>query len=324
MTRTALVTGAAGQDGSYLCEALIAQGYQVHGTVRDHQEADVASSPWLGAVEVHEVDLRDHRAIAALVGEVRPDEVYNLAAMSSVAASWEHPVLAAEINALAVAAMLEACAALDSDVRFVQASSAEIFGSAAVSPQSETTPIRPVNPYGAAKAYAHHLVEIYRGRGLHASACVLFPHESTRRPVSFVSRKITSTVAAIAAGRADELVMGSLTPRRDWGWAPDYVDAMIRAARHDDAMDFVIATGRSHEVRDFVAAAFAAVDITDWEPLVKQDPRFMRPAEAVEQRGDASRARDALGWVPTVGFEEIVSRMVQADLAILNEPAPGS
>lgn len=318
-SRVALVTGATGQDGGYLVERLLADGLEVHATAR--RSADAAAAPWLSRAVLHEVDLQDTDALAGLVRDVGADEVYNLAAVSSVAQSWRDPLTTARINGLAVAALLQACEDSGRETRFVQASSAEIFGASQEVPQTEQTPVAPVNPYGAAKAYAHQLTGVYRHRGLHASACILFPHESVRRPDTFVSRKITRTAAAVSLGLESELVMGDLTPRRDWGWAPDYVDAMVRAARHPEAGDFVIATGRAHSVGEFVAAAFAAVGITDWRPLVRQDPQFMRPAEAVDQQGDPTRARELLGWEPTVGFEEIVSRMVQADLELLKTPS---
>ena len=199
-------------------------------------------------------------------------------------------------------------------VRFVQASSAEIFGQPDRSPQTESTPIRPVNPYGAAKAYAHLMVDVYRRRDLHAVSLILYNHESPRRPEQFVTRKITSTVAAIAQGRADHLALGNLDARRDWGWAPDYVDAMVRAARAEQARDYVIATGVGHSVRDFVGAAFTRAGIAEWEPLVVVDPAFVRPADPTELVGDATLARAALDWSPTVDFDEIVGRMVDADL----------
>jgi GDPmannose 4,6-dehydratase len=203
-------------------------------------------------------------------------------------------------------------------VRFVQASSAEIFGEPDTSPQDESTPIRPVNPYGAAKAYAHLMVDVHRRRGLHAVSAILYNHESPRRPPHFVSRKITSTVAAIAQGRADRLLLGNLDARRDWGWAPDYVAAMVRAARADQPRDYVVATGVGHTVRDFVAAAFAHVGIHDWEPYVATDPELFRPADPTDLTGDATLARTTLGWRPTVTFEELVGRMVDADLRALS------
>ena len=195
----------------------------------------------------------------------------------------------------------------------VQASSAEIFGEPERSPQDERTPVRPVNPYGAAKAYAHLMVDVYRHRDLHAVSVILYNHESPRRPTTFVTRKITSTVAAIAAGRAERLTLGNLDARRDWGWAPDYVDAMVRATRHDVPGDYVVATGRAHSVRDFVAAAFEHAGVTDWEPLVEVHADFIRPADPSLLVGDATVARERLGWSPTVTFEDLVGRMVDAE-----------
>jgi GDPmannose 4,6-dehydratase len=198
-------------------------------------------------------------------------------------------------------------------VRVFQASSAEMFGDPAESPQSETTPLRPRSPYGAAKAFAHNLVAVYRGRGLHACSGILFNHESPRRPETFVTRKITRAAALVAAGRQDSVALGNLDARRDWGWAPDYVDAMVRAVRHDLPGDYVIATGKAHSVREFVAAAFSAAGLPDWQRHVTVDPAFARPADAAELVGDSSRARAVLGWAPTLTFEEIVTRMVDAD-----------
>jgi GDPmannose 4,6-dehydratase len=258
----------------------------------------------------------DH--VRGLLLELAPDEVYNLAAVSSVAQSWEWPDLVALVNGSAAVALLESALRVQEHhgrpVRVVQASSAEIFGEPAVAPQTEDTPVRPVNPYGAAKAYAHLMARVYRTRGLHAVGLVLYNHESPRRPRRFVTRKVTSTVAAIARGEADHLTLGSLDVRRDWGWAPDYVDAMVRAARADRPDDFVVATGESHSVRDLVAAAFRAAGVEDWEPLVRTDPGLHRPVDAAAQVGDASRARERLGWAPTRTFEEVVTAMVEADL----------
>ncbi len=270
-------------------------------------------------VELHTGDLTRADDVRALLVDLAPDEVYNLAALSSVARSWSEPELTARVNGMAAAALMESALQVQEKtgrpVRLVQASSAEIFGEPAVSPQDETTPIRPVNPYGAAKAYAHLMVDVYRRRDLHAVSAILYNHESPRRPTQFVTRKITSTVAAIAQGRADRLALGNLDARRDWGWAPDYVDAMVRAARADEPRDYVVATGVGHSVRDFVAAAFRRAGIDDWSGLVTVDPEFVRPADPTDLTGDASRARELLGWSPTVGFEELVGRMVDADLA---------
>ena len=290
MTGRALITGIGGQDGTYLAERLVGEGMEVHALVLS---ADGHPTHCPDEVVLHTGDLGDLAATRELVRD--------------------EPDLTAHVNGQAAVALMES-ARLVGDVRLVQASSAEIFGEPAESPQTETTPVAPLNPYGAAKAFAHLSARVFRQRGLHVSSAILYNHESPRRHERFVTRKITSTVAAIARGDADELVLGNLDARRDWGWAPDYVDAMVRAARADEPSDYVVATGRAHSVREFVAAAFAAAGVTDWEHLVRQDARFFRPADPTELVGDASRAREVLGWAPTVGFEEIVARMVAADL----------
>ncbi len=315
---TALITGITGQDGGYLAERLLAEGCAVHGLVHDgdpHVAALTARAP---GVVLHHGDLTDDASLARVVAAAAPDEVYNLAGISSVAFSWERPVLTADVTALGAARLLEQVWQLQErlgrPVRFVQASSAEIFGDAEIAPQDEHTPVRPNSPYGASKAFAHQLVGVYRGRGLHAVSAILYNHESPRRPPTFVTRKITRAAARISQGLENELVLGNLDARRDWGWAPDYVDAMIRAARHSSAGDYVVATGTAHSVRDFVAAAFARAGVTDWESYVRVDQAFVRPADAVLQLGDSSKARAELGWLPTVDFEELVGRMVDADL----------
>ena len=310
MTAAAFITGIGGQDGTYLAERLVADGMEVHALVL---EADGHPAHCPEHVVLHAGDLGDVEATRQLVREIAPREVYNLAAISSVAQSWDEPDRTAHVNGQAAVALMES-ARLVGGVRFVQAASAEIFGEPAESPQTEATRVAPVNPYGAAKAFAHLSAGVFRQRDLHVSSLVLYNHESPRRPERFVTRKITSTVAAIARGEADELVLGNIDARRDWGWAPDYVDAMVRAARADEPADYVVATGRAHSVRDFVAAAFAAAGVGDWEPLVRQDAAFFRPVDPTELVGDASRARAVLGWEPTVAFEEIVARMVTADL----------
>ena len=311
MTR-ALVTGVGGQDGSYLAERLLADGTEVHALVL-HDDAQAQHCP--ADVQLHVGDLADVSSTRRLVLDLAPDEVYNLAAISSVAQSWAEPDLVSRVNGHAAVALLESARQVGDHVRVVQASSAEIFGDPDRTPQTEQTPVRPLNPYGAAKAYAHISVAVQRQRGLHASSLVLYNHESPRRPMRFVTRKITAGVAAIAQGRARELVLGNLDARRDWGWAPDYVDAMVRAARADVPDDYVIATGVGHTVRDFVAAAFGCAGIADWEPLVTTDPTLTRPADATALVGDAARARDALGWSPSVDFDGVVAAMVDADLA---------
>jgi GDPmannose 4,6-dehydratase len=263
-----------------------------------------------------------------VVRAAAPDLVVNLGGISSVAYSWDQPVLTGDVSGLGAGRLLELAwqhqERSGRRVSVVQASSAEIFGDPANSPQDESTPIRPASPYGAAKAYAHALVGVYRARGLAASSLVLYNHESPRRPPSFVTRKITQAAARISAGLETTLVLGNLDARRDWGWAPDYVDAMVRALRAPDADDYVIATGQAHAVRDFVAAAFARAGVPEWERHVEVDQRFVRPADAALLVGDASKARRQLGWAPTVTFDELVGRMVEHDVTEVAEtPSEG-
>jgi GDPmannose 4,6-dehydratase len=238
--------------------------------------------------------------------------------MSSVAASWENPVYATEVNALSTAALLDACLRTQDrtgkSIVFVNASSCEIFAGSPDSPQTENTPIRPISPYGASKVLGHSLCQVYRARGLEASNAILYNHESPRRPTRYVTRKITTAVADIAAGRQDRLVLGDLSVRRDWGWAPDFVDAMYRMAVHGKGDDFVVATGVAHSIADFVAAAFAVAGISDWQELVSSDESFIRPAERAAMVGDATKAWESLGWKPTKSFHEIVVAMVESDL----------
>jgi GDPmannose 4,6-dehydratase len=318
----ALVTGATGQDGSYLVEQLLAEGAEVHVLVRAEESQDGRTHPLPDQVHRHVGDLADGTGLGSLVGEVQPTDVYNLGGLSSVALSWQEPALTAQVSGVAVGYLLKAAYDLQESsgraVHFVQASSAEMFGRTSRVPQDETTPLRPLTPYGAAKAYAHHLVGVWRARGLHASSCILYNHESPRRPEAFVTRKITVGAARIARGLQDELAMGNLDARRDWGWAPDYVAAMVLAAREPLGRDYVIATGVSHSVRDFVLAAFRAAGIDDWERHVTLDPQFARPSDAPELVGDSTRARTVLGWSPTVPFDDVVARMVQHDLALLD------
>jgi GDPmannose 4,6-dehydratase len=314
---TAFITGVSGQDGGYLAERLLADGTEVHGLVRSVEDATPVQAAMPG-LSLHVGDLNEVDSVARLIRRLAPDEIYNLAGISSVAQSWAEPIETGRVSGLAAAGLLHAAWEFGESegrrIRVVQASSAEIFGNPDVSPQDESTPIAPITPYGAAKAYAHHMVRVYRGRGLHAVSAVLYNHESPRRPTTFVTRKITQGAARIARGEQTELRMGNLDARRDWGWAPDYVDAMIRAARHDQPYDYVVATGRSHSVRDFVEAAFAHAGMDDWEKYVTIDPAFVRPVDAVDLTGDPGRAKRELGWDTTVSFSEIVARMVDADL----------
>src|SRR5665648_628039 len=317
-----MVTGITGQDGSYLAERLVAEGAEVHGMVHGADAAVGEFRSRFPQVLLHEGDLADHARLRHLVHEVAPDELYNLAGITSVAYSWEHPTLTAELTGVAAAVLLQSALdvqiATGRTVACIQASSSEIFGDAETSPQDESTPIRPVSPYGAAKAYAHHMAGVLRGRGLHVASCILFNHESPRRPETFVTRKITAGAARIAATRQGLLRLGNLDARRDWGWAPDYVDAMVRAARHDTADDFVVATGHAHTVEEFAEVALRSAGLGDgWRNHVEVDPELFRPADAAVLVGDSGRARRELGWQPTVGFKDMVGRMVDHDRALL-------
>lgn len=311
MSTRALVTGVTGQDGSYLAEALLARGWEVHGLVRH------AGEPVTGGVAVHLGDLADPGLFDGLLPATRPDVVFHLAGMSSVAQSWREPGLCTEVVATATARLLEAATRGGTAPRIVLAGSGEVFGASAHSPQSEDTPLQPASPYGAAKAAVVMLGRVYRGAGHHVSTALLYNHESPRRPESFVTRKITSGAAAVATGRSDELRLGNLAAVRDWGWAPDYVDAMIAMADAAVPDDYVVATGEARTVEDFVAAAFAAAGVDDWRRVVVVDKRFFRPVEGPALVGDSSRLRARLGWRPTVAFDEIVARMVRADLDLV-------
>jgi GDPmannose 4,6-dehydratase len=317
---TALITGISGQDGFYLSESLLARGYQVHGVVRSASVEDRPASVDCSIV-LHEVDLSSPGRLDEIVSGIEPDEIYNLAAISSVFRSWQEPVHTAEVNALPVAQLLESAWRLQErtgrTARIVQASSAELFGQATQSPQTEETAINPSSPYGAAKAYAHHMVGVYRQRGLFASSCILYNHESPRRPETFVTRKITAAAARISSGLQDTLELGSLDSRRDWGWAPDFAEALRLAATADEPEDFIVATGKTHSIADFVERAFTRVGIDDWKSVVSIDASFARPVDPIEQVGDASRARRVLGWEPTKTFDDIVDAMVDNDRALL-------
>jgi GDPmannose 4,6-dehydratase len=302
----ALITGITGQDGSYLAELLLGKGYEVHGIVRDPEAAA------LEGVELHRGDLREPESLRAAIAAARPDEVYNLGGLTSVAASWERPALTAEVCGVAVAHLLDALR--DSGARVLQASSSEIFAPASGAPQGEDAPRRPGSPYGAAKLYGHTLVEAYRhAHGLHASSAILFSHESPRRPQRFVTRKIAWHAAAIKLGRERELRLGDLTPVRDWGFAGDYVEAIWRMLQRDEPGDFVVATGAGHSIADFARTAFAHVGL-DWREHVVSDDAFRRPADSAQQVGDASKAARELGWTPRIDFDALVAMMVDADL----------
>lgn len=318
MSRTALITGVRGQDGSYMAELLLAGGYRVVGTSRE------AAAPPLAGVEMAEWDLRDEQALRRLIERERPSEIYNFAAYSSGAGMYEDPVGIGEVNGLAVARILEAIRAADAAIRFCQASSSELFGEAQESPQSETTRLHPRSPYGAAKLYAHEMVGIYRRRyGLFACSAILFNHESPRRRPEFVTRKVTRAAAAISLGQERELVLGNLDARRDWSFAGDLMRGchlMLQAGAPDD---YVLATGQTHSVRDLCRIAFEHVGL-DYQDHVREDAAAFRPAEPLPLVGDASRARRQLNWTPRLGFPDLVRMMVDADLERLRGGKQGS
>ncbi len=322
--KTALITGITGQDGSYLAELLLAKGYRVVGmTRRSSTDVHERIQHIVDDIEFVSGDLLDQSSITTIVANVRPDEIYNLAAQSFVPTSWTQPVLTGEFTALGVTRVLEAIRAVDPKIRFYQASSSEMFGKVQATPQNETTPFYPRSPYGVAKVYGHWITVNYReSYNIFAASGIAFNHESSRRGKEFVTRKISDGVARIKLGLQKELRLGNLDAQRDWGFAGDYVRAMWLMLQRESADDYVIATGRTHAVRDFVRLAFAAVDL-DWEQHVVVDPRFYRPAEVDLLVGDASKARRELGWEPEVSFEQLVEQMVRADLDRLRAIVPG-
>jgi GDPmannose 4,6-dehydratase len=315
MSKRALITGITGQDGSYLAELLLTKGYEVYGLVRR------SSTETLDRLEgvldrIHLIggDLMDPSSMLDALDEARPDEVYNLAAQSFVAESWHEPVYTGEITGLSVTRLLETIRRAAPGARFYQASSSEMFGKVLETPQRETTPFHPRSPYGVAKVYGHFITVNYRESfGMHASSGILFNHESPRRGIEFVTRKITDGVARIKAGQQSELRLGNLDAQRDWGFAGDYVEAMWLMLQQDEPGDYVVATGETHSVQEFCQVAFGRADL-DWEKHVVVDERFVRPAEVDLLLGDPTRARESLGWAPKVSFRGLVEMMVDADL----------
>jgi GDPmannose 4,6-dehydratase len=316
--RRALITGITGQDGSYLAELLLDKGYEVHGMVRRSSTEKFDRIDHIGdRLTLHQGDLLDSRSLSDALRASRPDEVYNLAAMSYVAVSWVQPTLTAEFTGVGVTRLLEAMREVWPDARFYQASSSEMFGQVRETPQNEDTPFYPRSPYGVAKAYGHHITVNYReSYGLHATSGILFNHESPRRGLEFVTRKITWHAAAISLGKANELRLGNLDARRDWGYAKDYVEAMWLMLQQDRPDDYVIATGRTNTVQRCVEVAFDRVGL-DWERYVVIDDAFKRPAEVDLLAGDASKAKRELGWEPKTSFEELIQLMVDEDLKLL-------
>jgi GDPmannose 4,6-dehydratase len=318
MTRTALITGITGQDGSYLAELLLEKGYRVVGmTRRSSSNAMDRIEHLLDRIELVQGDVLDQASLVAALQSSEPDEVYNLAAMSFVPTSWNQPVLTGEFTGLGVTRMLEAIRQVDTSVRFYQASSSEMFGKVREIPQTESTSFHPRSPYGVAKAYGHFLTVNYRESfGIHAVSGILFNHESPRRGLEFVTRKVSDGAARIHLGLATELRMGNLEAQRDWGFAGDYVQAMWAMMQRPEPTDYVIATGLAHSVRDLCRIAFEHVGL-DYEKHVVVDERLYRPAEVDHLLGNAAKARAELGWEPKIGFEELVRMMVDADVARL-------
>ncbi len=319
--KRALITGITGQDGRYLAEFLSGQDYQVFGVVRGQNNPKAQmiqeENP---ALELVEGDLTDLSSLIAVIEQVQPDEVYNLGAISFVQLSFRQPELTADITGLGVLRMLEAVrivgGAENNPMRFYQASSSEMFGKVRETPQNERTAFHPRSPYGVAKVFGHNVTVNYReAYGLHASSGILFNHESPRRGLEFVTRKITNSLARIKLGLQDSISLGNLESARDWGFAGDYVEAMWKMLQQDTPDDYVVATGETHTIRDFLDVAFRIAGYDDWEPFVSHDTRFERPTEVDLLMGDASKASKELGWTPKVGFEELVERMYEHDLA---------
>jgi GDPmannose 4,6-dehydratase len=323
MSKRALITGITGQDGSYLAELLLEKGYEVVGMIRRSSAPNVwRIEHLLDRITLKPADLLDQLSLLRLLDEVRPHEVYNLAAMSFVPASWDQPMLTGEFNSQGVTRLLDAVRRVDPAIRFYQASSSEMFGKVREVPQTELTPFYPRSPYGVSKVFAHYITVNYReSYGLFTVSGMLFNHESPRRGIEFVTRKVSDGVARIKLGLAETLPIGNVDAHRDWGFAGDYVRAMWLMLQQDQPDDFVIATGVSHSVRELVEIAFARVGL-DWQKFVKVDPALMRPAEVDHLLGDASKARQTLGWKPQVDFRQLVEMMVDADLERLSNSSP--
>jgi len=320
MARSALITGITGQDGSYLAELLLEEGYEVHGMVRRASTEKFDRIEHLrDRITLHQGDLLDQRSLVDTLRASQPQEIYNLAAMSFVAVSWLQPTVTAEFTGVGVTRMLEAVREATPEARFYQASSSEMFGKVLEIPQTETTPFYPRSPYGVAKAYGHFITVNYReSYDLFACCGILFNHESERRGLEFVTRKITWHAAAIKHGLRDELALGNLDAQRDWGYAKDYVVAMYLMLQQDEPEDYVIATSQTNTVRECVQIAFDEAAVPDWERYVKIDPAFLRPAEVDQLIGDPAKAKAKLGWEPKTGFEELIRLMTRSDLKLLS------
>jgi GDPmannose 4,6-dehydratase len=321
MNKSALITGITGQDGSYLADLLLSKGYTVNGLIRR------LSTPNLWRIEhilddinIIEGDMSDQTSLVKAIKLTEPKEIYNLAAQSFVGTSWTQPVLTGDINGLGVVRLLDAIHSTDPGIRFYQASTSEMFGKIVESPQSEQTPFYPRSPYGVAKVYGHWICVNYReSYKMYICSGILFNHESPRRGIEFVTRKITDGVAKIHLGKQKHITLGNLDAKRDWGYAPDYVNAMYLMLQQDKPDDFVIASGKNFSVQDLVDVAFKAIGIDDWVPYVKTDPKFVRPADVDVLLGDSSKAKKLLGWEPKTTFEEMIEEMVQVDIERLEK-----
>lgn len=320
MAKRALITGITGQDGSYLAEFLLSQGYEVFGLVRRTSTINFSRIEHIQEqINLISADMLDQTSLQLALAECQPQEVYNLAAQSFVQTSWTQPVFTGDVTALGVTRLLDAIRHVDPTIRFYQASSSEMFGKVREVPQRETTSFYPRSPYGVAKVYGHWITINYReSYNLHATSGILFNHESPRRGIEFVTRKVTYNVSKIKLGLANELRLGNLDSRRDWGFAGDYVQAMWRMLQQDEPDDYVVATGETHSIEELVTVAFEYLDL-DWKKYVVQDQRFMRPAEVDLLVGDASKAGKILGWEPKVTFIELVHMMIDADMQLLQE-----
>jgi GDPmannose 4,6-dehydratase len=320
MGRRALITGITGQDGSYLAELLLEKGYEVVGMVRRLSAPNVWRIEHLqDRITLRAADLLDQLSLIRVISDVRPHEIYNLAAMSFVPASWDQPMLTGEFNSQGVTRVLEAIRHVDTSIKFYQASSSEMFGKVREVPQNELTPFYPRSPYGVSKVFGHYITVNYReSYGLFACSGILFNHESPRRGLEFVTRKVTDAAARIKLGLADTLTLGNLDAHRDWGFAGDYVRAMWLMLQQDEAEDYVVATGLSHSVRDLVEIAFEHAGL-DWQKYVRLDPKLLRPAEVDHLIGDPAKARTRLGWQPSIDFRGLVTMMVDADLSRLRD-----
>jgi GDPmannose 4,6-dehydratase len=319
MNKTALITGINGMDGSYLADLLLTKGYKIYGVERRSSSKNRVNTNHLeGKITFLQGDLTDQNSLLRCLKEANPDEVYNLAAQSFVGESWNTPEHTSEVTGLGVLRILEAIREFNPNIKFYQASSSEMFGRMVENPASENTPFYPRSPYGVAKLYGHWITKNYReSYNMFACSGILFNHESERRGIEFVTRKISDGVARIKLGLADHISLGNLDAKRDWGYAPDYAEAMWLMLQQDTPDDYIVATGETYSIRDFLKAAFNYVGITDWEKYIKQDPRFMRPAEVDVLRGNYKKAEEKLGWKPKTTFTELVEKMVSNDLNLL-------